>query len=86
MIRIAAGGVLVMKVNDLSEKIVISTGVIVPSCACVLALNSLQNAMMLMPCGPSAVPTGGAGFARPAGTCSFTNPTAFFAIWSSSLL
>src|SRR6185503_10055714 len=77
--RIAAGGVLVMNVNDLSEKIVISTGRIV-SWPCVRELNSLQNAMMLMPCGPSAVPTGGAGFALPAGICSFTNPVTFFAI------
>src|SRR5579863_771630 len=76
----AAGGVFVMNVNDLSLKMVTSTGKIIPSCDCVLALNSLQNAMMLMPCGPSAVPTGGAGFARPAGICNFTNPTAFFAI------
>ena len=68
-----------MKVNDLSEKIVISTGRIV-SWPCVRALNSLQKAMMLMPCGPSAVPTGGAGLALPAGICSFTNPVTFFAI------
>src|SRR3954470_23882103 len=46
---------------------------------CVLALNSLQNAMMLIPCGPSAVPTGGAGLAFPAGIWSFTKPVAFFA-------
>src|SRR6185503_7853450 len=77
--RIAAGGVLVMNVNDLSEKIVISTGRIV-SWPCVRELNSLQNAMMLMPCGPSAVPTGGAGLALPAGIWSFTNPVTFFAI------
>ncbi len=51
-----------MKVNDLSLKIVTSTGKIV-ILDCVRALNSLQNAMMLIPCGPSAVPTGGAGFA-----------------------
>src|ERR1041384_4873981 len=77
--RTAAGGVFRMKVKDLSEKIVISTGRIV-SWPCVRALNSLQKAMMLMPCGPSAVPTGGAGFALPAGICSLTNPVAFFAI------
>src|SRR5205085_7183343 len=67
-----------MKVNDLSEKIVISTGRIV-SWPCVRALNSLQKAMMLMPCGPSAVPTGGAGLAFPAGIWSFTKPVTFFA-------
>src|SRR5687768_14123091 len=36
--------------------------------------------MMLIPWGPSAVPTGGAGFARPAGIWSLTNPVTFFAI------
>ena len=75
--RTAAGGVLVMKVKDLSEKIVISTGRIV-SWPCVRALNSLQKAMMLIPCGPRAVPTGGAGFALPAGICSLTNPADLF--------
>ena len=38
----------------------------------VLALNALQNSMMLTPCGPSAVPTGGAGVALPAGICNLT--------------
>ncbi len=53
---------------------VITTGMIRPSwsLAEVLALNALQNSMMLTPCGPSAVPTGGAGVALPAGICSFT--------------
>src|SRR3984957_14979485 len=46
----------------------------------VFALNALQNSMMLTPCGPSAVPTGGAGVAFPAGICSFTEPVTFFAI------
>src|SRR5262249_2771950 len=32
----------------------------------VAALYALQKSMMLMPCGPSAVPTGGAGVAAPA--------------------
>src|SRR6476620_11399119 len=77
--RTAAGGVLVMKEKDLSAKMVISTGRIV-SWPCVRALNSLQKAMMLIPWGPSAVPTGGAGFALPAGICSLTKPTAFFAM------
>ena len=37
----------------------------------VLALKSLQKLMMLRPCWPSAGPTGGAGFAVPAGiTCN----------------
>src|SRR2546430_7168087 len=64
---------------------VISTGTIRPSlaCACVAALNSLQNPMMLTPCWPSAGPTGGDGFAFPAGSCSFTIPVTFFAIAAS---
>src|SRR5213078_1563389 len=68
--RIAAGGLLVMKVNDLSLKTVITTGRISPACFCVAALNSLQNAVILTPRGPSAVPTGGAGLACPAGIWS----------------
>src|SRR6266850_516666 len=64
---------------------VISTGTIRPSLACawVAALNSLQNPMMLTPCWPSAGPTGGDGFAFPAGSCSFTIPVTFFAIAAS---
>ncbi len=61
--RTAAGGVLVMNVNDLSEKMVISTGRIVPFSFWVRELNSFTNAMMLIPCGPRAVPPGGAGVA-----------------------
>ena len=38
----------------------------------VLALNCLQKSMMFTPCGPSAVPTGGAGVAFIAGNCNFT--------------
>src|SRR5437764_10837571 len=68
--KIAAGGLLVMNVKDLSLKTVITTGKMSPACFWVAALNSLQNAMILMPRGPSAVPTGGAGFACPAGICS----------------
>src|SRR5882672_5981831 len=64
---------------------VISTGTIRPSLACawVAALNSLQNPMMLTPCWPSAGPTGGEGFAFPAGSCSLTIPVTFFAIADS---
>src|SRR5688572_19104597 len=51
-----------------------------PPCSLVAALNSLQNAMMLTPCWPSAGPTGGAGFACPAGICNLICPTTFFAI------
>ena len=52
----------------------------------VLELNSLQNAMMLMPCGPSAGPTGGAGLALPAWSCSLTMPETFFAMTIPLLL
>src|SRR6266511_3504035 len=45
---------------------VISTGTTLPACACVAALYCLQNSMMFTACGPSAVPTGGAGVAWPA--------------------
>ena len=37
-----------------------------PSSFAVLALKFLQKSMMFTPCGPSAVPTGGAGVALPA--------------------
>src|SRR3954466_11987248 len=65
---------------------VMRTGTMSPSFACawVAALNSLQNPMMLTPCWPSAGPTGGDGFALPAGSCSLTNPVIFFAILYSS--
>src|SRR4051812_25789085 len=81
------GGVLVIKVKERSEKMVITTGMISPSwsLADVLALNALQNSMMLTPCGPSAVPTGGAGVALPAGICNFTFAVIFFAMVLLSL-
>src|SRR6266540_1114464 len=50
--------------------------------ACVAALNCLQNSMMFTPCWPSAGPTGGAGFAFPAGSCSLICPVIFFAMAS----
>src|SRR5438093_13032496 len=65
--KTAAGGLLVMKVNDLSLKTVITTGKMSPACFWVAVLNFLQKAMVLTPRGPSAVPTGGAGVAWPAG-------------------
>src|SRR6266853_6714072 len=82
LISTGTGGVLVMKVKERSEKMVITTGMMSPSwsLADVLALNALQNSMMLTPCGPSAVPTGGAGVALPAGICNFTWPVIFFAM------
>src|SRR5256885_412944 len=51
-----------------------------PSSFAVFALKFLQKSMMLMPCGPSAVPTGGAGVALPAAIWSFTIAWTFFAI------
>ena len=73
-----------MNVNERSSKIVISTGTIVPRCASVLALYSLQKSMIATPCGPSAVPTGGAGVAPPAGIWIFTMAETFFLAISRS--
>src|SRR6266700_5336967 len=76
-----AGGVFRMKVKVRSVYTVTSTGKIIPSGSlAVLALNCLQKSMMFKPCGPSAVPTGGAGVALPAGNCSFTVAGTFFAM------
>src|ERR1700674_1442305 len=55
-----------------------TTGMTRPASALVAALNSLQKAMMLTPCWPSAGPTGGAGLACPAWICSLISPTTFF--------
>src|SRR4051812_50099919 len=67
-----------MKVNERSSKTVISTGTIVPRWFSVWALYILQKSMIATPCGPSAVPTGGAGVAAPAGGWVFTTPPALF--------
>src|SRR6516225_5912991 len=75
-----AGGDLVMNVNDLSWKTVMTTGITSPASPLVAALNSLQKPMMLTPCWPRAGPTGGAGFACPAGICNLMMPVTFFAI------
>src|SRR3954470_16522725 len=77
-IRTAASGVLVTKVNERSSKTVITTGIVVPASPCVWALNALTNSMMLMPCWPSAGPTGGAGEAWPPGACSLMVVRTFF--------
>src|ERR1700759_2452371 len=53
---------------------------IMSPCCAVLALKSLQKAMMLTPCWPSAGPTGGDGLALPAGSCNLTYPVIFFAM------
>src|SRR3954452_13670719 len=57
---------------------VISTGITLPRMDSVWALYALQKSMMLTPCGPSAVPTGGAGVAAPAWSCTFTRAAIFF--------
>jgi hypothetical protein len=72
------GGVFVTNVNERSSKIVISTGMIVPRWASVAALYALQKSMMATPCGPSAVPTGGAGVAAPAGIWILTTAATLF--------
>src|ERR1043165_4555124 len=73
-----AGGVFKMKVNVRSSKMVISTGMIVPTCDSVAALYCLTKSMMPTPCGPSAVPTGGAGVALPAVIWILTIAATFF--------
>lgn len=69
-------------VKDLSLKAVTSTGMGAWSgIFAVLALKSLQNAMMLSPACPRAGPTGGEGFACPAGISSrMRTATSFAAI------
>src|SRR5271170_1178864 len=57
-----------------------TTGITVPVSPCVWALKALQNSMMLIPCCPSAGPTGGAGEACPAFACSLIVVRTFFAI------
>src|SRR5205807_2627328 len=79
-ISTAAGGVLVMNVNERSSYTVITTGITVPVSLCVCALKALQNSMMLIPCCPSAGPTGGAGLACPAFACSLIVVRTFLAI------
>src|SRR5579862_2204933 len=48
---------------------------IVPRWDSVAALYCLQNSIVCTPCGPSAVPTGGAGVAAPAGSWILTTAT-----------
>src|SRR4051812_41871198 len=75
-----------MNVNERSSKTVISTGTIVPRWFSVCALYILQKSMIATPCGPRAVPTGGAGVAWPAGIWILTTAaTRFFAMFLASL-
>src|SRR5215469_12845834 len=76
-----AGGVLSSNVKVRSAYTVMMAGMIRPAWSCVRALNALQNSMMFTPCWPSAGPTGGEGFAAPAGHWSFTIAVTFFATW-----
>src|SRR5579859_476071 len=77
--KIEAGGVFKINVNVRSVYTVTSTGKIIPSGSlAVLALNCLQKSMMFKPWGPSAVPTGGAGVALPAGNWSLMVVCTFF--------
>src|SRR5580698_10319578 len=57
---------------------VISTGTTVPRWFSVAALYCLQNSIVCTPWGPSAVPTGGAGVAPPAGSWIFTMARTLF--------
>src|SRR3954452_24723141 len=79
-IRTAAGGGLVTKVDERSSNTVMTTGIVVPMSPCVWALNALTNSMMLIPCWPSAGPTGGAGEAWPPGACRRIVVRTFLAI------
>src|SRR5947208_5546187 len=80
-IRSAAGGVRVTKVKERSSKTVTTAGTMAPANFAVRSLYSLTNAIMLMPCWPSAGPTGGAAVALPASTWILTTALTFFAIY-----
>ena len=69
-----------MKVKVRSAKMVTTQGITIPLWLWVRALNCFTNSMMFTPCGPRAVPTGGAGVAAPAGHWSFTTAWIFLAI------
>src|SRR5579863_844046 len=57
-----------------------STGMTVPFWDSVAALYCLQNSIVWIPCGPRAVPTGGAGVAPPASSWILTTATIFLAM------
>src|SRR5574337_431571 len=56
------------------------TGIILSPSFWVLALNCLQNSIILTPCWPKEGPTGGAGLALPAGICNLICAETSFAI------
>src|ERR1700709_1410367 len=84
--RTGVGGVFSTNENVRSSKTVISTGMMVPTCDSVAALYCLTNSMIGTPCGPSAVPTGGAGVALPAGIWILTIAATLFFAMTVSLL
>src|ERR1700759_1493624 len=51
----------------------------------VAALYCRTKSMMFTPCGPSAVPTGGAGVAWPAGSCTLTTAASLFLLCGMEL-
>src|ERR1019366_2222664 len=57
-----------------------STGMTVPFIDSVAELYCLQNSIVWMPCGPRAVPTGGAGVAPPASSWILTTARIFLAM------
>src|SRR6267154_3784226 len=57
-----------------------------PRWGSVAALYCLQKSMMFTPCGPSAVPTGGAGVAWPAGSCTLTTAASLFLLGGMGLV
>src|SRR4030042_839765 len=83
--RSVVGGVFMVNENERSSYTIISTGMTLPSWDDVRSLYSVQKAIMLTPCCPSAGPTGGAGVAFPAGNCSLIIAFTFFAIFTISL-
>src|SRR3984957_15962324 len=85
LISSGAGGVLVTKLKVRSSKIEISTGMMLPRWLSAAALYWRTKSMMLTPCGPSAVPTGGAGVAWPAGSCTLTTAASLFLLGGMGL-
>src|SRR5260370_27188363 len=64
----------------------ISTGVMLPRWDSVAALYCLTKSMMFTPCGPRAVPTGGAGVAAPAFSWTLTIAAILFFLGAICLL